>query len=241
MEHMHFSLVLPCFNEEENAERAIRDVLSWFDARHIQGELIAVNDGSKDRTGVILQRLASEDPRVKVVTHEKNQGYGAAIRSGLDTARMETMGFMDSDGQFKAKDLELLLPHLDTYAFVTGRRRKRADPFMRGLFGKILGVMNLIALGLWVRDVNCGLKVMRKSIWPQIRPTYGIEKLFNTELFLHLKEQGISWYTVDVPHYPRKFGNPTGAKWYVIKRMFQELQGLRKAQRAEWKEKQHRQ
>jgi glycosyltransferase involved in cell wall biosynthesis len=87
MEHMHFSLVLPCFNEEENAERAIRDVLSWFDARHIQGELIAVNDGSKDRTGVILQRLASEDPRVKVVTHEKNQGYGAAIRSGVKSAK----------------------------------------------------------------------------------------------------------------------------------------------------------
>lgn len=221
------SLVLPCYNEEANIERTARETSAWFSQSGTEGEIIIVNDGSKDGSSAILERLAKELPRVKIVTHPKNQGYGLAIRSGIDAATQEIVGFMDSDGQFKPHDLELLLPHLQEFAFVTGRRRKRADSFIRNTFGKVLGAMNVIVLQLWVRDVNCGLKVFRREIWPQIRPTRGVEKLFNTEVFLRLKRQGIPWKTVDVPHYPRTAGNPTGAKLYVIVRMFKELWGLR--------------
>lgn len=221
------SLVLPCYNEEANVERTVRDVLGWYDKSGTQGEVIAVNDGSRDRTQEILDHLSAADPRLHVIRLEKNQGYGLAIRAGCDAAREDILGFMDSDGQFHAEDLGLLLPHIDQYQFVSGRRRKRADSFIRNTFGKVLGAMNVLVLALWVRDVNCGLKVFRRSLWPTIRPTHGVEKLFNTELFLRLKRAGIPWLTVDVPHYPRTAGNPTGAKIYVIVRMFQELWGLR--------------
>lgn len=221
------SLVLPCYNEEANIERVARETDAWFTQAGVDGEIIIVNDGSKDTSALILERLAKELPRVTIVTHAKNQGYGLAIRTGVDSATQEVVGFMDSDGQFKPKDLELLLPHLKDFAFVTGRRRHRADGFVRNTFGKILGGMNVIVLQLWVRDVNCGLKVFRRDIWPKIRPTRGVEKLFNTEVFLRLKRNNIPWATIDVPHYPRTAGNPTGAKLYVIVRMFKELWGLR--------------
>ncbi len=222
-----FSLVLPSFNEEANIERSARAVDAWYATCGLDGEIIVVDDGSKDGSPAILERLAKELPRLTVVRHEVNQGYGLAIRTGIDATKEDAVGFMDSDGQFHAEDLSLLLSHLDGYRFVTGRRRKRADSPVRNVFGKILGLMNWAVLGLWVRDVNCGMKVFHRDLWPIIRPTHGVEKLFNTELFLRLKENGIPWLTVDVPHYPRIAGNPTGAKLYVIVRMFQELWGLR--------------
>lgn len=224
---MELSIVLPCYNEKENIAAAVRDVHGWMARRGMTGEIIVVNDGSKDGSDAVLEGLRAEFGSLRVVTHETNLGYGLAVRSGLDAATTEWVAFMDSDGQFKAEDFELLLPFTTEYSFVTGRRAHRADPFMRNMFGKVLGGMNVIVFGLWVRDVNCAMKIFRRDIWPAIRPTKGVEKLFNTELFLKLKKKGIKWKTVNVPHYPRTKGSPTGGSVRVILRMFKELFKLR--------------
>lgn len=226
---MELSIVLPCYNERENIEVIARSVVEWLKTSKIDGEVIVVDDGSRDASAEILERLQKEIPMLRVVTHEKNQGYGVAVRSGCDEARKEYIGFMDSDGQFKVEDFNRLLPHLKQYAFVTGRRRKRADNIVRNTYGKILGLFIWITLNLWVRDVNCGMKVFHRGIWPKIRPVHGVEKLFNTEAFLNLRREGIPWYQVDVPHYPRRAGTPTGGSFRVILRMFKELIALKRA------------
>lgn len=226
---MTLSIILPCYNEEQNIEHSVRDVETWLRDAGINGTIIVVDDGSKDRSLTILKQLQGELPNLKIVEHKKNGGYGIAVRSGCDSATTDLISFMDSDGQFQAKDLSLLLEHVDSYAFVTGRRAHRADPLIRNVFGKILGAMNVIVLQLWVRDVNCGLKLFRRDIWPLIRPTRGIEKLFNTEMFMRLKRNNIPWKTVNVPHYPRRAGTPTGGSVRVIIRMFKELWDLRTA------------
>jgi glycosyltransferase involved in cell wall biosynthesis len=224
---MNISVVLPCYNERENIGPAIADVAAWMMTRQIDGTIIIVDDGSKDGSAEILAGYAKKNPNITIITHEKNRGYGLAVRSGCDAAVTEWIAFMDSDGQFRAADLDLLLARTADFPFVTGRRRHRADGFVRNTFGKILGCMNLVILGLWVRDVNCGMKLFRRDIWPQIRPTKGVEKLFNTEMFLRLKRKRIPWTQVDVPHYPRMHGNPTGGSVRVILRMFKELWDLR--------------
>ncbi len=229
MPRARLSLVLPCYNEEANIEQTVRATDAWFAEAGIDGEIIAVDDGSRDGTRAVLERLAVSMARLRIVPHDANQGYGLAVRSGLDAAREEIIGFMDSDGQFRAPDLELLLPHLETFAFVTGRRARRADPVGRRVLGTVLELMNWAVLGLHLPDVNCGMKVFRRSIWDSIRPTHGVEKLFHTEIFLRLRHNGIAWKTVPVPHYPRLAGDPTGAKWYVVAKMGRELRGLRKA------------
>lgn len=221
------SIVLPCYNEETNIAACVKDVARFVADAKLDAEIIVVNDGSKDRSLEVLRGLEKEIPNMRVVNHEKNGGYGIAVRSGCDAATGEWIAFMDSDLQFKAKDLSELLPYVDSFSFITGRRAHRADPPIRNAFGKILGIMNFVVLGLWVRDVNCGMKMFRKTVWPSIRPTYGVEKLFNAEMFLHLKQLGIPWKTVSVPHYPRVSGSPTGGSVRVIIRMFKELVGLR--------------
>lgn len=228
MTPMHISVVLPCYNEAANIERTTLSVLQWFDRLGYDGEAIIVDDGSTDNSPNILQSLAARDGRVRIVTHQKNKGYGEAVKSGCDAASKEWIAFMDSDGQFSIDDLSILLSHTDQYAFVTGRRRKRADPFFRVVFGKLLGLLIFCNFGLWLRDVNCGLKMFRKDVWPRIRPAAGREKFFNAEMFLRLEKEKIPWLQVDVPHYPRKFGAPTGGTGAIIVRMMKELKEVKR-------------
>ncbi|MDB4978950.1 MAG: cell wall biosynthesis glycosyltransferase [Candidatus Peribacteria bacterium] len=223
-----YSLILPCLNEEENIEATVWDAAHWLSTEKLDGTIIVVNDGSTDGTAAILEKLQRELTNLQVVTHPKKSGYGLAVRSGCDAAATDIIAFMDSDGQFKAKELSLLLPSMQTYAFVTGRRRYRADPFMRRVFGKILGLMNFLFFGIWIRDVNCGLKMFTREVWPRIRPTHAVEKLFNTEMFIRLKRQKILWLAVPVPHYPRLHGKPTGGSPSVILLMFKELWDLKR-------------
>lgn len=224
---MRLSVILPCYNEEQNIAVAVRDVDAWMKKENIDGEIIVVNDGSTDQSLFILERLKNEVSRLRIVDQEKNGGYGIAVRAGCDAATTDIISFMDSDLQFHAEDLSRLIPYIGQYKFVTGRRAHRADSFVRNMFGKILGAMNVIVLGLWVRDVNCGMKMFHRDIWKTIRPEHGVEKLFNTEMFLRMKRNKIAWFTVNVPHYPRLAGNQTGGSVKVIIRMFKELWDLR--------------
>ena len=196
-------------------------------SRNIDGEIIAVDDGSKDRTGGILSELETTLPNVRVVTHPKNRGYGAAVVSGLDAATGEVIGYMDSDGQFHPEDFDKLLPLLSSYSFVSGRRRKRADPFVRRMNAKLFAILSFVILGIWVRDINGAMKLMKREIWPKIRPRVATGALVNAEMFYRMKIQGIPWVQVFVEHYPRKFGAQTGANLSVILRMFKELMKLR--------------
>lgn len=227
---INLSVILPCYNEEENIAGTVHEVAQWMKAKQLDGTIIVVDDGSKDTSAQVLKELQVSVPNLQVVSRAKNGGYGIAVRDGCDAATTEWIAFMDSDGQFRPEDLEKLIALTGNNVFVTGRRAHRADSFVRNTFGKVLGAMNYLVLGLWVRDVNCGMKMFRRDVWTKIRPVHGVEKLFNTECFLNLKAQGIPWATVNVPHYPRRAGTPTGGSVKVIIRMFKELWDLKKGQ-----------
>ncbi|PIP65154.1 cell wall biosynthesis glycosyltransferase [Candidatus Peregrinibacteria bacterium CG22_combo_CG10-13_8_21_14_all_49_11] len=253
---MRLSLVLPCFNEEANIEATVKSCLGWMREEGISGEVIVVNDGSTDGTATILQKIqekcnsASPPLRegiegrgsIKIITHSQNLGYGAAVRSGCDTAYESWpagrrpsaaadvkgwIAFMDSDGQFDVKDFGKLLACLPQNKIVIGRRRHRADPFMRKVNAKLFGLLSFLVLGIWVRDVNCAMKVFHRDAWKAGRPTVATGAIFNAEFFYRLKKAGYTWKQVDVNHYPRKFGKQTGASLKVIVKMVRELVQVR--------------
>jgi len=224
---MQLSVALPCYNEEQNVERTIADVDEWFDAAGIDGEIIAVDDGSSDRTGEVLARLATQNPRLRLVSHASNLGYGAAVRSGLDAGAMEWIAFMDSDGQFRASDFDKLIPYTREAELITGRRFRRADPLVRRLNAKAFGVLNRILFGVWVHDINCAMKIIRGSLWSRIRPNVTSGAVFNLELFARTKQEGVEWRQVFVNHYRRSAGVQTGANPRVILRALQEMLLLR--------------
>jgi glycosyltransferase involved in cell wall biosynthesis len=225
---MHLSVVLPCYNEEHNAATTVRDVAQWMRGQKFDGEIIAVDDGSKDDTGRVLESLRMEIPELRVIRHVSNQGYGGAIRSGCDVARGDIIVFMDSDGQFRAEDIGFLLPLLRDVPFVTGIRTHRADPIHRKFNAWLYGKLIRCALRLRFTDLNCGLKAFRRDLWSTIRPLEGTGALFNAEMYARLSKSKKGFREVHVNHYPRLSGKQTGANISVIVRMFKELSRLKK-------------
>lgn len=222
-----FSLVLPCFNEQDNLESTVRQACAWLQERRIEAEIIVVNDGSTDGTARKLRCLFEEVPLLRVVSHDTNRGYGSAVISGCDAARGRLIAFMDTDGQFDIADFNNLLPHLEQFPFIAGRRKKRADNMFRTVNAKLFGGLIYALLRVWVRDMNCAMKVFRRDLWPRIRPQISTGALFNAEMFYRMQREGIPWVQVEVRHFPRKYGSQTGARPSVILRMFRELWHLK--------------
>src|SRR5919106_3827393 len=128
------SFFFPAHNEAENIGGLVAEALEVLPGLADEFEIIAVDDGSKDETPRLADELATAHPQVKVVHHEVNRGYGAALRSGFRAARYDLVCFLDGDRQFRVEDLGLLLERIaqpDAPDVVVGYRLKRADPFVR--------------------------------------------------------------------------------------------------------------
>jgi glycosyltransferase involved in cell wall biosynthesis len=221
------SIVLPAYNEEANIERVVRQVMAYLEPKGIDYEILPVNDGSRDRTGEILARLAQESPRVRPQQHVQNRGYGAALRTGFDAANRRYVFYMDGDGQFDIADLDHLLPLASEDVIVTGYRIERRDPLVRRLNAKLFGGWLVrVMLGVYVRDLNCAFKLIPKRVFRTITlETNGA--LINAELYGRAIRAGFGIREVGVHHYAREAGVQTGAPLGVIVRALYDIFRLR--------------
>jgi len=224
------SYFFPAHNEEANLEALVAEALATLPELAETFEIIAVDDGSRDATPAIADRLAAEHPDVvRVVHHPTNLGYGAALRSGFGAARHELVAFTDGDRQFQVADLRRLTDRLqaaDQPDVVVGYRIKRADPLVRTLYARAYRLANRLFFGLTVTDVDCACKLFRREALAGIAVESG-GAFFSAELLIKLQVAGRSVAEVGVPHHPRTAGSPTGAKPSVIWRAVKDFWGLR--------------
>jgi glycosyltransferase involved in cell wall biosynthesis len=219
------SAVLPAYNEAAIIERTVRHVASVLGGLVTDFEVIVTNDGSRDNTGQILTDLQAREPdlQLRVVTHESNRGYGAALASGFDAARKELIFMTDGDKQFNVGELSQFLPAMDTQTdLVIGWRRNRADPPMRKL--NALGWKTLVnlAFGYTARDVDCAFKLFRRQVWESLT-VHARGATFSAEFLIKARRLGFQVKELPVSHLPRTAGSPTGARPDVIVRAFVEL------------------
>ncbi|HOV80509.1 MAG TPA: glycosyltransferase family 2 protein [Bacillota bacterium] len=222
MKKYPISIFFPCYNEEQNVERVTREALEVAQRISDDYEVIIVNDGSKDRTGEIADRLARENPAVRVVHHETNKGYGAALQTGFKNATKELVFYTDGDGQFKIEEITKLLPLIEKYDIVSGYRIKRRDPFIRKANAFLWGLLVNALFNINVTDVDSAFKLYRKRIFNDIDLT-SQGALIDTEVLAKAKAKGYLIAEVGVNHYPRVAGKQTGAKLSVIIKAFVEL------------------
>ena len=195
-----------------------------------QFEIIAVDDGSRDGTSAIADRLAAAHPGVvRVVHHPTNLGYGAALRSGFGAARHDLVCFTDGDRQFRVADLGRLTARIqepDAPDVVVGYRIRRADPPIRTIYARLYKLANRAFFGVRVRDIDCACKLFRRAALGGIRVESG-GAFFSAELLIKLAAAGRTLVEVGVPHYPRTAGSATGARVSVIWRAVKDFWGLR--------------
>lgn len=216
------SVILPAHNEEAVIAKTLYDVIRILNAWVQDFEIIVVNDGSKDRTGLIVAELASVYPRVRLLTHPVNQGYGAALVSGFKAVTRDLAFFMDSDGQFDIRDLARFFPLIERYDAVLGYRINRQDTWLRKLNAWGWKLLVRAVLGLRVRDIDCAFKLYRAEFFHQHHlETRGA--MINAEILYKFTQAGYTFTEVGARHLPRRAGRATGAKPSVIARALREL------------------
>jgi len=216
------SIVMPAHNEEVAIEGTVRSVIDAVTLWTQDFEVIAVNDGSKDQTRTILEEIAREEPRVRIIDHEVNKGYGAALVSGFEAASKDLVFFMDSDGQFDICDLERFFPLIGKYDAVLGYRIHRQDTWLRKLNAWGWKMLVRSVFKLHVRDIDCAFKLYKANFFQQNHlETRGA--MINTEMLYKFTREGYTYTEVGVQHLPRRGGRATGAKLSVIARAFREL------------------
>jgi glycosyltransferase involved in cell wall biosynthesis len=224
------SVFLPAYNEEANLQRTVINVVENLQKNVSEWEIVIVDDGSKDATGKIADEIAKENKKISIIHHFPNRGYGAAFKSGLYGCKYPWISFIDSDGQFDFKEIGRFIETQEkTQAdLVIGYYLGRKVPFTRKLNSKAWQLVVNLLFGLNVRDIDCGFKLISKKVVDTI-PHLESERgaFISSEFLIKAKKMGFKIVEIGVQHYPRKFGEATGAKVNVIVQSFIDLFKLR--------------
>lgn len=214
------SIFFPFWNEEANINRVITQAIPV--AREIadKWEIIIVDDGSSDKTLENAEELAQKNNNVRVIAHNPNRGYGAALREGFVNAKYKYIVFTDGDGQFDFSEVDKFVREIENCDVVIGFRKTRRDHklFKRLLLMNLLKVWDLILFGFNFRDIDCGFKMFARGALDTIGPLRSEGAMITTEILAKAVRKKLKIKQVEVNHFQRQYGVQTGANFPVIVR-----------------------
>ena len=225
MSRPDLSLVFPVFDEEDNIGQLLEQVLEIAPRLALDFEIVIVDDGSRDASAEVIEAIRNGEPRIRLLRHESNRGYGAALRAGLREARGKLVFFSDADLQFDLDELSTLLHHAHEFDIVAGYRQPRRDPWGRRLLAAGWGWLVGTLFDLQVRDIDCAFKVFRRHVIEAI-PIESVGAFVNTEILIRARQKNFRIHQVPVTHRRRRFGRQSGANPGVILRALLELAAL---------------
>ena len=217
---MTLTIVYPAYNEEQNIALALDEAIQFLQNK--KGEIIVVNDGSRDRTAEIVQSYQANYPNlIRLINHQKNQGYGATLRDGFLASNTELVFYTDSDLQFDISEMELLLSEIDQYDMVIGHRLNRQDPKIRLFLAWGFRVLIGLVFGTKFRDIDCAFKLFKREIFNQLEINSD-RFLVDAEILVKASKLKYSIKQIGVHHKPRNAGQST-VRWFDIIRTLTEL------------------
>ncbi|MBY0471633.1 glycosyltransferase family 2 protein [bacterium] len=212
--------VMPAYNEQDCIELVVNRWLA--EGKRLFGDqfrLVVVNDGSKDSTGAILDKVAQGNSML-VVVHQKNGGHGAALIAAYRKALSlgtEYVFHVDSDDQFIPADFPKLWEKRDDSKFILGNRSQRHDAFHRLVITRILKVFVALVFGVWIDDCNVPYRLIEARYLRQLLD--GVPNtVFAPNIFLSIlaAKQGQKTFGIPVTHEDRKTGQVSIIKWKLI-------------------------
>ena len=208
------SVVVPAFNEEELIGQTIPQFVAALERQRRSFELIVVNDGSRDRTGAVLDELAADEPRLRVIHLARNYGQTAAMMSGFWAARGPVIVPLDADGQNDPGDIEMLVDKLEEgYDVVSGWRKDRKDSWLRTNVSRAANWLIGRITGVKLHDYGCTLKAYRAHMVRDARLFGEMHRFIPVYTSMH----GARLCEVVTRHHPRTAGKSKYGYGRIVK------------------------
>ena len=221
------SAFFPAYNDQATIGGLVEKTFQVLADTGREFEVLVVDDGSRDQTPAVLERLQSQyGDRFRVVRHPVNRGYGAALRSGMQAARKDLVFYTDGDGQYDPGELTTLLARLEpAVGLVNGYKTRRSDPYHRIVIGKVYNAMVRWLFGISLRDVDCDFRLIRRS-WLEQARLQSDSGVICVEMIYKLERLGCRVVEVPVSHYPRVAGRSQFFRWRSILATLGQLSSL---------------
>ena len=199
-------MILPAYNEEANIGPTIESALEVLPSVADQYEVIVVDDGSRDSTSTVARDWVDRHyPAVRLLVHNANHGYGAAIRTGLQHAGLDLVFYTDADRQFDIAELAYFLPYAEYNDLVIGFRVYRYDSVLRSIVSWVYNRIVSVLFRVRVRDVDCSFKLMRSEVTDKLA-LEADDFFVDTEIVARARKWNFRIEQKGVRHYPRIAG-----------------------------------
>jgi len=189
-------------------------------------EMIVVNDGSRDHTAQVLSELESIYPRLRLIHHTANRGYGSALRTGFANASKELIFYTDGDAQYDVRELEKLVRLMtDDIDVVNGYKISRSDPWHRIIIGTIYRWIVRLAFGIRISDVDCDFRLVRRASYNRVRLA-STSGTICVEMIKSFQDAGLRFAEAPVYHYHRAYGKSQFFNFRRLLKTFRDLSAL---------------
>ncbi|HUW96498.1 MAG TPA: glycosyltransferase family 2 protein [Anaerolineae bacterium] len=211
------SVFFPAYNDGGTIASMVLSAILVLERLTDDYEVLVVNDGSHDYTREILDELEQRYDKVRIVHHEKNKGYGGALRTGFSEASKEFVFYTDGDAQYDVRDLPALWKQMnDSVDMVQGYKIGRSDPLHRVIIGRIYHWVTNLAFGIHLKDVDCDFRLIRRSVFDTVflESDSGV---ICVEMMKKIRDAGFKISEVPVHHYHRAYGQ---SQFFNFRRIF---------------------
>ncbi|MEP7145555.1 MAG: glycosyltransferase family 2 protein [bacterium] len=233
------SVFFPAYYDEKNIDKVVVSAIDVLEELKLKDyEVIIIEDGSPDRTGEVADELAVKYDKVRVIHHKKNMGYGATLKDGFLSAKLDYVFYTDGDNQFEMEDLKKLVALLPFSDIIVGYRKHKQYSLYRKFTSLCYNYLLRLLFDIHYWDIDCAFKIFPTKLFKEINID-SVDAFIDAEIMLKAKEKGFTTTEIGVMHLPRVDGISTGARPSVIFNTIKEIFEYRKVHRKNLTMKNH--